>query len=116
MLTTAENLSSDKRGLWEENEPERGVSGGQIGPIKAGGAGGGVSYGFVAGACGGSTEPFPAEMRHPVLRYTDRERRQRPRVPAARLSVPAACPAHRFINVPSVGLGQGGGLLQEVPS
>lgn len=54
MPATAENLSSDKRGLCEQNEPEREVSGGQIGPIKAGGAeGGGVSYGFVAGPVGG---------------------------------------------------------------
>jgi hypothetical protein len=72
--TTAENLSSDKRRLCEENEPERRVSGGQIGPIKAGGAGGRVSYGFVAGPVGGPQSPFPAETRHPVPRDTDRER------------------------------------------
>lgn len=77
--TTAENLSSDKRRLCEENEPERRVSGGQIGPIKAGGTGGESELWLRGWACGGSTEPFPAESRHPVPRGTDKERmRQRP--------------------------------------
>lgn len=38
--TIVENLSSDKRGLCEENEAEHRVSSRQIGAIKAGGTGG----------------------------------------------------------------------------